>query len=365
MPRYLVSFTDSQGTARHDYREGPSVAWVQQRLSMEGAREVLVHGEDVLSAEGRDLRAEGKLAPAPLDAVTRKALTNWGGTLAVLLAICLLHAHRVGGGRAALFHWSTVLTALVFVWALLSVSPLWLNGAVMWAASWNDWRRVLRLLPLLERNPLLRLPAMRFHLGLQRAKAYVGLGRLQDGLALFEQVSARSGLAEPARDSVRASLLILAKRYPEAIELRRRAAAEDPRLAFDAALALLRYGGDVEAARALLASREEVPLTEMEKLFQRYATGVLALADARFEDARDRLDAARASAERELLATPYNLFGMRAMIDAHRVLALAGLGERARAAEVLAPIARYLRVTDEAPLLARCEAAIAGSSPPA
>jgi tetratricopeptide (TPR) repeat protein len=253
---------------------------------------------------------------------------------------------------------------LVFVWALLSVSPLWLNGAVMWAASWNDWRRVLRLLPLLEHNPLLQRPSMRFHLGLQRAKAYVALGRLEDGFALFAQVSARSGLGEAARDPVRGSLLILAKRYTEAIELRRRAAAEDPRLAFDAALALLRYGGDVEAARELLASRQDVALTEMEKMFQHYAAGVLALADARFEDARDRLDAARASAERELLTTPYSLFGMRALIDAHRVLALAALGDRAAATEVLAPIARYLRVSDEAPLLARCEAATEGASSP-
>jgi hypothetical protein len=337
-------------------REGPSIEWVRANLAREGAREIVVHSEDILSTEGRDLAGESVLEPQPANETLRHALRKWGLVIGLLVAF---DAYRcVRQGLAALTHWTTALTVAVTIGAVLAVSPVWLFAEVQWASVRHDWRRVLRLLPWLERNPLLQIPAMKYNFGSIRAKALAGLGRLDEGLAIFDRVAPRSGMSSGAQKSARSAVFVVAHRYEEVVRLRREAVAEDPKCAIDAASGLLRYGGDPEEARAILDGCADSARSVLEQMFYDYARGLLEQADGHHQEALERLERAHAMLRLHLAHMPSTQYGLGALFDGLRALSLAKLGRSDEARALLARHEAYLRVADEEPLVERVRTAI-------
>jgi hypothetical protein len=85
----------------------------------------------------------------------------------------------------------------------------------------------------------------------------------------------------------------------------------------------------------------------------------MALADRAFERALEHLDRARAIIDVELASVRQNRFGFVAIIDAHRAIAIAELGDAARADGILTPIEPFLIATDDDSVCTRCRDAIA------
>lgn len=347
MPRYHVKYTDGSGT-NFRYIEGPSIDWVQSHLVMKGARDVEVLREDVASAQGRQLHAEGRATPVAGGAVARRAL------LKVLPSFGLALAADVLRGS-----WPPWASLAVLVWASLAVLPIWANQVTERASVWHEWQRVLRWLPLLEWNPLVRAPAVRFTARARRARALVGLGRVEEGLALFDAAAAKGMVPRPTAQAMRSSLLLLARRHDEAIALRRAASESDPKMLWDTVIALLRYGGDVAEARALLASREGQAVTQLEQVARDYSRALLAIVDQRFSEALELLSTARGLAEQVMVSVPALRDSYQALIDAYRAIALAGSGDAVGAQRLFGSVTPFLVATGEEELLAQCREAIA------
>ena len=360
MPRYKVSYTNSEGEEQWAYLEGQSVEWVHAHLTRAGASAVQVHVEDILPPDGRDLAAEGKWKPVPPNATLWQALRTWGGVIACMIAFDVWEWRR-SPDDSILSHWGSLVTLATIAWAILKVAPVALFQEAYRARVWHDWPRLLRILPLLERNPVSRTPAQRWMWASLRATALAGLGRIDEAMSLLDSAPRTSALSAAALDTVRSSLLISVRRYDEAIELRRRAAISDPKHALDAAIAMLRYGGDVEEARALLASRGGVALTELERAFLEYARGLLAIADARFDEAAAHLASALTIADAQIKMPPQRL-GFTAPIEAFHAVALAEGGDTVAAQRIVERLATFLTAADESVLLERARQAVARSA---
>ncbi|HVH46433.1 MAG TPA: tetratricopeptide repeat protein [Labilithrix sp.] len=357
MPHYQASYTDQSGRRRRTSVEGPSPKAVHEQLTQVGAVDVHIHAEELFSPTGRNLAAEARVERETPYRIAWRAGRGWLLAIALVLVVAAVQwTHRPPG---APIPEASYLAIALIVYAVLAVSPLFVSASIDRALVWHDWGSVLRLLPFVIYNPLLRQPAMRFFLRSQRATALAGMGRIDEALETFNRFAQISGASAPTLDSMRASLAIKAHRYEDAIVLWRRAAAHDSKFVFDAAIAMLRYGGDVEEARSLLGSRARPPQVELERLFHAYAHGLLALADRQFDDALAHLDRARASIQVELVQTPATRFGFTAVIDGFRALALASSGDAEEASAALAPIEDFLLASGENQLLAACRDAIA------
>jgi hypothetical protein len=352
MPRYLVSYSSADGKPTREYVEGPSILGVRDELARGGASDVRVHMEDILSREGRNVAAEGKhTATAPMVAFW-KAVRQWSIGLGLGAAFEVWRWASTGTWSA---FWLAVL-AVGVLWAAMSVSPLPLNEACERARVWHDWERVLSLLPFLTANPLMRSPAMQYNFGSMRASALAGLGRLDEARHALDRVGPASGLSREALDVVRSSLLILAHRHDEAIVLRRRAAAANPKHGLDAAIAILRWGEDLPGARALLEERERADLTELERAFLSWGMGLLALAEGEPRAALALFDASRAVLG-DNIPSPARRESLQLLMDSFRILALAGDGRVSEARPLLGAVTPFLTATDP-DLLEQCEAAV-------
>jgi len=358
MARYKVQYADRQGREKYAYVEAQNVESVHAQLAAQGAVDCRVLMEDMASTRGRLLRLEGRLKPEALDAMVRRKLLRQIPWLLLAMALDGCNYWRTAYGPRTLVDWVPVWTLVMGGTMAFALWPAVAWSAIERATVWHRWQQVLRLLPWLEWNPLVFAKVMRSLLGMRRGRALAGLGKEEEGLAVFDAAAAKGGFSRPASDSMRSDILIGVHRYDEAIALRRAAAASDPIHAYDAAITMLRYGGDLAEARALIQSREGAALTEMERIFAEYAHGLLALSDQRFREALDRLTTARKLAETGLVQAPAQSAGLQRLLDGHRALAIASLGEPDWAELVLNEVSEFLLATDEEALVSDCRNAI-------
>jgi tetratricopeptide (TPR) repeat protein len=255
--------------------------------------------------------------------------------------------------------WPPWIFSIALIVALVRVLPSWLSEVTEYASVWHEWQKVLRWMPLLDWHPVARIPAVRFLHRTRRARALVGLGRVEEGLALFDAASANGVVPRPTADAMRASLFLLARRYEDAFTSYRAALAGDPKFVWDTAIALLRYGGDVAEARALLGSRDGQTVTQLEQVARDYSRALLAIIDQRFAEALTLLDTSRGLTEQVMSTVPAIRGSYQSFIDAYRAIALAGSGDRVGAERLLGSALPFLLATREDALVAQCREAIA------
>jgi hypothetical protein len=392
MPSFRATYVEPGGATRVARIEGPSAAWVMQRLEQDGARNVSVH-EDLLAPDGRDLDAEVAMlqrhapalaaipraagSPAPLDVAAfiderlagprpkplptpGRAALGWLWPAGIFAVAAWLKRPASGATAGLGFKIDVALAVLLFGWGALAVTPLWLDGAARRARAWRDWPAVLRLTAVATWHPLIRSrPALRYGFGTLRAAALAGSGRLEEGLALIERVSKDNRMATSLVDNGKAGVYLAINRPDEAIELRRRVAQDPARHGskVDLAIALLEHRGDIAGARQELAEVTTRPVSLLEAAFRSVAKGLIDLEEGRAIEAVAALTRARSAFEREAPVSTRE--GILLWTDPFLCLALARAGEVGRANAMLPRVTRFLEATSQPRWLKRCREALA------
>jgi tetratricopeptide (TPR) repeat protein len=222
-------------------------------------------------------------------------------------------------------------------------------------ADWNRWEEVLYLLEVLQLighfRPV-KLPPS--ELIRYRAKALIGLGDLQEGLAEFKQCEGRPDCPGWLYKLYLGGLHGIAQLHDKAIDYTLSSIAEKPTSTawLDLANRYLRYKRDPIKARVAMAETEKSPLTDVARPFHLRCQGIIAYLEGNYSVAQQHLKAAIEIVE-SAKGRPFR-DGFLAIARAYLCCVLARQGEM-RAAEKYFVLARkYLVATKEDELLAEC-----------
>ncbi|HXB58683.1 MAG TPA: hypothetical protein VNU95_03925 [Candidatus Acidoferrales bacterium] len=223
------------------------------------------------------------------------------------------------------------------------------------AADWYRWEEVLSLIGALRaigRLSFVKVPES--ELIRYRAKAFVGMGDLEKGLAEYRQCEGRPDCPGWLYKLFIGGLYTLAKQYDKAIEYNRMAIAENPNSTgwLDLAYRYARYKRDPAKAREALVEADKSPLVEVAKQFRTRCVGIIAYREGDYPMARTELETAIAMVE-NLKWRPFK--------DAHLSISraylsciLAKQGDLSAAKRNFEMAREYLVATKEDELLAEC-----------
>lgn len=223
------------------------------------------------------------------------------------------------------------------------------------AADWKRWDEVgslINALKIIGRISFVKIPAS--ELTRYRAKAFVGNGDLEKGLAEYRQCEGRPDCPSWMYKLFVAGLYTLAKQYDKAIEYNRLSLAENPSSTgwSDLAYRYARYKRDPVKAREALTEANKSPMTDISKQFRMRSAGVIAYLESDFTTAKKELENVIAIVE-PVKWRPYK-DGHLAIARAYLCCVLAKQGDMVGAKNNLALAQAYLVATKEDELLAEC-----------
>ena len=366
VPRYLVTYTDREGTPKTCREEAPSARELAFRLHAEGIQDVQFHDDDI-SAQAKDVEPWRRNLASPRQEyehesrpAARTPVFWWSwGTAAACLGCWLLWwgARQPGpllflvglaGGGAVIYTSAASFAMAVF-------------GALRRAKTWHRWDEFEKHIVRLERlNRFLGIKIVAHELVLYRAVLLSARGRFDEALERFESLQASTGWD---RSTYLARLSDLyAVRHDTHGELERlqeayEASGPDSPVYIDYARALAAAERPDEAER-VLGSREPVAMTLPARVFIGWAGALVSLARGH------HLDAARCFEDLirqvDAIYDPAVWEGPRLDMQAHLGIALALAGDDARARAELEAAISYVRAAGHPHLLARCEKALEG-----
>lgn len=275
-----------------------------------------------------------------------------------IFLILLLFAYNVYRGN----HLPAVLSTVgLIVWLLFLVCvglPSVYYRKLILAADWHRWNEVLSLVDTLKtigRISVVKVPAT--ELTRNRAKAFVGMGRLQDGLAVFQQSEGKPDCPSWLFKSLVAGLYTLAKQYDKAIEFNLKAIEEHPTSTAwaDLSYRYARYKRNPSKAREAMAEADKSPMPEIARPFRLRCLGVIGYLEGDYASARQNLETAIQLVEKAK-GRPFK-DGHLSIARAFLCCVLAKQGDLVAARKNLALAKEYLIATEENELLAECRQA--------
>jgi tetratricopeptide (TPR) repeat protein len=229
---------------------------------------------------------------------------------------------------------------------------------LIYAADWYRWKEVLSLVETLNgigRIGIGRVPTT--ELTRYRAKAFVGMGQLQDGLVEFQQCKGRPDCPSWLYNLFVAGLYTLAKQYDKAIELNLKAIEENPNSTAwaDLSYRYARYKRNPQKAREAMAEADKSPMTEIAKPFRIRCMGVIAYLEGDYTAAKRELEMAISLVEK-VKWRPFK-DGHLSVARAYLCCASGKLGDLVAAKKNFALAKDYLIATKEDELLTECRQA--------
>lgn len=227
--------------------------------------------------------------------------------------------------------------------------------ALVDAGGWGRWQEVIDI------EPSLRGSVPDFELDVMLACAWVGQGKIDEGLALCQQHANDSEVPHWLYLGRLAEVYNLAHRHEEALDFHRQAyeeAPDNPTVVLDYALALLGNEVDLPRAQRLIAHAEAETLADMLQLMLPYIKGLAALNDKKNEDALTLFSEAEDGLKP--LAPVHAV--VRAAVDsmrAYRAITLAELGRTAEAQQLFGAVRPRFEALNSIVLIQRFERAIA------
>ena len=287
--------------------------------------------------------------------VIRKGI--WQGKGLIFL-IALFLAYQVYRGN---FVSAILLVAGLVVWLLFLICvglPSVYYRKLILAADWYRWNEVLSLVDTLKtigHIGLVKVPAT--ELTRYRAKAFVGIGRLRDGLAEFQQCEGRPDCPSWLYKSFVAGLYTVAKEYDKAIELNLKAIEEHPTSTAwaDLSYRYARYKRNPSKAREAMAEADKSPMPEIARPFRLRCLGVIGYLEGDYAAARQNLEKAIQLVEK-VKWRPFK-DGHLSIARAYLCSVLAKQGDLPAAKRNFALAKEYLIATEENELLAECRQA--------
>ena len=223
------------------------------------------------------------------------------------------------------------------------------------AVDWSQWRKVLSLvaaLKIIGRFRPVKVPSS--ELTRYRAKALVGLGNLQEGLAEFKQCQGRPDCPSWLYKLFLGSLYTSAKQYDKAIEYNLASIAEKPTSTawLELANRYARYKRDPVKARAAMAEAEKSPLSDIAKPFHIRSRGIIAYLEGDYAAAKRDLETDIELVEKAK-GRPFR-DGHLSVARAYLCCVLARQRDLSAAKKCFALAEKYLFATEEDELLAEC-----------
>jgi tetratricopeptide (TPR) repeat protein len=287
--------------------------------------------------------------------VIRKGIWQTKGL--ILLVVCLFAVEVYRGNRLS----AGLLIGGLITWIAFLICvglPSVYYKKLILAADWNRWNEVLSLVDTLKaigRMGLIKVPAT--ELTRYRAKAFIGMGKLQEGLTEFQPCEGRPDCPSWLYKLLVAGLYTLAKEYDKAISLNLEVIAEHPDSTgwIDLSYRYARYKRNHAKAREAMAQADQFPLSKVAKPFRLRCVGVIAYLEGDYVAARQALETAIQVVE----VVKWRPFkdGHLSIARAYLCCVLAKQGEASAARKNFALAKDYLIATDEEELLAECRQA--------
>jgi len=230
------------------------------------------------------------------------------------------------------------------------------------AADWYRWEQVLSLvdsLKIIGRISFVKVPAT--ELTRYRAKAFVGLGDLQKGLAEYQSCEGRADCPGWLYKLFVAGLYTLAKQYDKAIEYNLMSIAENSNSTawFDLAYRYARHKRDPIKAKEAAAEAEKSPSTDIVKPFRDKCRGVIAYLEGDYPSAKSELENSIHAVEK-VKWRPFS-DGHLAIARAYLCCVLAKQRDLPAAKKNFEMAKEYLIATKEDELIAECRQLIGTS----
>jgi hypothetical protein len=311
-------------------------------------------GEEIKATTEDRLKAQDNPTVTFWD-VIRKGVWQSKG---LIFLIVLLFAYQVYRGN---FVSAILLIAGLVVWLIFLICvglPSVYYKKLILAADWSRWKEVLSLVDTLKaigRIGLIKVPAT--ELTRYRAKAFVGMGRLQEGLAEYQQCEGRPDCPSWLYKLFVASLYTTAKQYDKAIEYNLKAIEENSGSTTwaDLSYRYARYKRNPQKAREAMAEADKSPMAEIAKPFRIRCLGVIAYLENDYATARQNFEMAIDLVEKAKWR-PFR-DGHLSIARAYLCCVLAKQGDLSAAKKNFVLAKDYLIATEENELLAECRQA--------
>ena len=313
-----------------------------------------IFGEEIkITAEDR-LKYHDNPTVTFRDVLKQGAMQSKG----LLFIVILLFAYEIYRGN---FISAILLVVALLLWLTFLICvglPSIYYRKLIHAADWSRWSEVLSLVETLKRIGrfgVIKVPAT--ELTRYRAKAFVGMGRLQDGLAEYQQCEGRPDCPSWLYKLFMAGLYTTAKQHDKAIECNLKAIAENPNSTAWADLSnrYARHKRNPQKAREAMAEADKSPMTEIAKPFRVRCLGIIAYLEGDYATAKRELETAINLVEKVKWRPGKD--GHLCIARAYLCCVLAKQGDLAAAKRYFALTKDYLIATEENELLAECRQA--------
>ena len=374
MSKYLWTAKDKSGQKVFQEVQAETAEQARAILVEAGYSELVLKGDEIMAAvqEGfpstiKVLGEEAKVTTEQmLKHLDNPTITFWGAVKegvgqSKLMCVLLPLFAAYSGYRE---HWGSALLLILALLAWLAfivcinLPSVYYRKLIM-ASDWYRWREVLSLVSTLEsmgRFSFIKVPAT--ELTRNRAKAFAGMGRLDEALVEYKQCEGRPDCPTWLYHQFVGSLYTTAKQYDKGIESSLLSIAEKPTPTawVDLANRYARYKRDPVKAREAMAEADKSPMVEQAKPFRIRCLGIIAYLEGDYPTAKRHLETAIDMVEKAK-GRPYR-DGHLSVARAYLCCVLAKMGDMRAAKDCLALAREYLIATEETELLAECRKAV-------
>ena len=221
----------------------------------------------------------------------------------------------------------------------------------------GNWKEVLECVERLRRSrQTTRIGVADLELAYNRALALAHLGELDRALAEFNETAQNAALPTWLVCSRLAALYEAGHQYEKAVELRTQMVCEKPDMAagwVDLANTLARRLNRPTEARRALVRAENMELTALEKTYVCYVNGVMFWREARYLEAKDKLETAL-NRLKPLAAKPL-IGGVMMQVKSYLAVVNGELGNTVEARALFREARKYLEAHQEDELLRACQ----------
>lgn len=298
----------------------------------------------------------------------------WQSAVTILVLAGFLGAtiydRRVPGDKFLMVIFAFLLAFTVFLYPVLrwwfrQTKRLFVR--MYTAKTWQRWGEVLKCLDgLAKAQQSTNSGIGDYEMERYRATALIGLGRVDEGMAVYSAAAEKADTPQVMRHTFQASIHTLTKEYDKGLQCYRLAlneATDKSTVCLDMGMYLVQRFNRPQEARELLAQAEKMQLSELARVYVGYLRGVIAFRERDYPTMDKCLQETLASFEKRATAKFYIYEGSILTCQGYLAVSSAALGRTSEARKYFAQSVKYLKLRDFNDVVAEYERLMANSKP--